>query len=128
MKSHWLPTFKVAEFIKQSILLLCCALIIVHCNIIRNEDICGHHNGRCLYVELGEQGVLYANNISLIKNSLRSQSATELRQYMVNNSYTQCSLELVTCPSCAIVVTFKSINLPRDSCSDIGIAMDSPCR
>ncbi|XP_015124274.1 uncharacterized protein LOC107046224 isoform X2 [Diachasma alloeum] len=118
----------VTEFIKQSLIVVYCSIIVVHCDIIRNEDICGHHNGRRLYLELGEQGLLYAKNMSFIRSSLKQQTTTaELRQYMTNNSHDQCSLELVTCPSCAIVLTFKSMNLPH-SCSDIGIAMDSPCR
>ncbi|XP_034949761.1 uncharacterized protein Culd isoform X2 [Chelonus insularis] len=97
----------------------------VHCNIIiRNEDICGVHNGRRLYLELGEKGTLYAKNVSFIKNSPRQQNS---RLYMTNSSHDQCSLELVTCPSCAITVTFKNLALPH-SCGDSGMMMDSPCR
>ncbi|XP_063975201.1 uncharacterized protein LOC135161499 isoform X2 [Diachasmimorpha longicaudata] len=118
----------VAVLIKQALIVVYCTITIIRCDIIRNEDICGHHNGRRLYLELGEQGVLYAKNMSFIRSSVKLQASTsQLRQYMANNSHDQCSLELVTCPSCAIVVTFKNIDLPN-SCSDIGIVLDSPCR
>uniref|UniRef100_A0A0C9RJQ6 NETO1_1 protein n=1 Tax=Fopius arisanus TaxID=64838 RepID=A0A0C9RJQ6_9HYME len=113
------------EFVRQSVIVTCWILIVVNCDVVRNEDICGHHNGRRLYLELGEQGLLYAKNTSYVRNSGKLQG--EMRQYMANNSHEQCSLELVTCPSCAIVVTFKSLNLPN-SCNDMGVVMDSPCR
>ncbi|XP_024945613.1 uncharacterized protein LOC107272410 isoform X4 [Cephus cinctus] len=93
-------------------------------NVIRNEDICGPHNGRRLYLELGEQGVLYAKNISFVKNAPRQQVS---RVYVTNSSHDQCSLELVTCPSCVITVTFKNLALSHH-CGDGGVMMDSPCR
>lgn len=106
-------------------LIIICELFVVECNVIvRNEDICGAHNGRRLYLELGEKGVLYAKNVSFIKNLPRQQNS---RFYMTNSSHHQCSLELVTCPSCAIKLTFKNLALPH-SCGDNGIMMDSPCR
>ncbi|EFN68737.1 Cubilin [Camponotus floridanus] len=96
-------------------------------NIVRNEDICGSHNGRRLYLELGEKGILYAKNISFIRN-LPRQLVPHLYSSTINNSsHHQCSLELVTCPSCVIVVTFKNIALSHH-CGDGGIVMDNPCR
>ncbi|XP_011874047.1 PREDICTED: uncharacterized protein LOC105565445 isoform X2 [Vollenhovia emeryi] len=95
-------------------------------NIIRNEDICGPHNGRRLYVELGEKGILYAKNVTFVRNSPR-QLMPRLYATTVNSSHHQCSLELVTCPSCVIVVTFKNIALSHH-CGDGGVVMDSPCR
>ncbi|KAH0567072.1 uncharacterized protein LOC123263832 isoform X1 [Cotesia glomerata] len=111
---------------------LCCViygLFAVECNVIvRNQDICGIYNGRRLYLELGEQGILYAKNVSSVKNSPRQQQHPQgSRLYATNSSHEHCSLELVTCPSCAITVTFKSLALPH-SCSDSGMMMDSPCR
>ncbi|XP_031783637.1 uncharacterized protein LOC100679837 isoform X2 [Nasonia vitripennis] len=93
-------------------------------DVVRNEDICGPHNGRRLYVELGEQGILYAANVSLVKNSPRQDTS---RAYTANSSHDQCSLELVTCPSCVITLTFKSINLLHH-CGDGSMTIDSPCR
>ena len=105
-------------------------LVVFYCThsisdaIVRNEDICGAHNGRRLYLELGEQGILYAKNVSFIKNAPRLQTS---RIYSANSSYDQCSLELVTCPSCIITLTFKSIALSQH-CGDGVIMLDSPCR
>ncbi|XP_071572815.1 uncharacterized protein Culd isoform X1 [Temnothorax nylanderi] len=96
-------------------------------NIIRNEDICGPHNGRRLYLELGEKGILYAKNVTFVRNSPRQQLMPRLYSTIINSSHHQCSLELVTCPSCVIVVTFKNIALPHH-CGDGGVVMDSPCR
>ncbi|XP_014211178.1 uncharacterized protein LOC106641309 isoform X2 [Copidosoma floridanum] len=93
-------------------------------DIIRNVDICGPHNGRRLYVELGEQGYLRADNVSLVKNSALQDSS---RPYATNSSHNQCSLELITCPSCVINLTFKSISLLHH-CDDGGMTIDSPCR
>lgn len=99
--------------------------------VVRNEDICGSHNGRRLYLELGERGVLYARNVTFVGDDARSPaySAPPPPPYAVaaNGSHRQCSLELVTCPSCVIVATFKSIALPHH-CGDGGVVMDSSCR
>ncbi|KAL6264656.1 hypothetical protein P5V15_004756 [Pogonomyrmex californicus] len=95
-------------------------------NIVRNENICGSHNGRRLYLELGEKGILYAKNVTFVRNSPR-QLVPRLYAATINSSHHQCSLELVTCPSCVIVVTFKNIALPHH-CGDGGVVMDSPCR
>ncbi|XP_072745453.1 uncharacterized protein Culd isoform X2 [Anoplolepis gracilipes] len=96
-------------------------------NIIRNEDICGSHNGRRIYLELGEKGILFAKNVSFIRNSSQQLTPRVYSTTTTNGSHHQCSLELVTCPSCVIVVTFKSIALSHH-CGDGGIVMDSPCR
>ncbi|EZA55435.1 uncharacterized protein LOC105279175 [Ooceraea biroi] len=92
-------------------------------NAFRNEDICGANNGRRLYLELGEKGILYARNV---RNSPR-QLIPRVYASTINSSHYQCSLELVTCPSCVIIVIFKSIALPHH-CGDGGVMMDSPCR
>ncbi|XP_043594819.1 uncharacterized protein LOC122573023 isoform X2 [Bombus pyrosoma] len=93
-------------------------------NIVRNEDICGAQNGRRLYLELGEKGILYARNVSLIKNEPRQEGS---QVYTTNSSHAQCNLELVTCPSCVIIVTFESIALSHH-CGDGSVTLDSPCR
>ena len=92
--------------------------------VVRNEDICGAQNGRRFYVELGDQGILYAKNVTFIKNEPRLQASTI---YASNSSHDQCSLELVTCPSCVISLTFKNIVLSQN-CGDGGFMLDSPCR
>ncbi|XP_043524962.1 uncharacterized protein LOC122536564 [Frieseomelitta varia] len=93
-------------------------------NVVRNEDICGVQNGRRLYLELGEKGILYAKNVSFAKNEARQEGS---RVYTSNSSHAQCSLELVTCPSCVIIATFGNIALPHH-CGDGSVTMDSPCR
>lgn len=103
-----------------------CWVFVAARNIVRNEDICGANNGRRLYLELGEKGVLYAKNVTFIRNTPAKLSMSRLYA-TINSSHHQCSLELVTCPSCVIVVTFRNIALPH-YCSDGGVVMDSPCR
>ncbi|XP_034175661.2 CUB and LDLa domain isoform X1 [Osmia lignaria lignaria] len=93
-------------------------------NVVRNEDICGVQNGRRLYLELGEKGILYAKNVSFARNEPRQDGS---RVYASNSSHAQCSLELVTCPSCVIIVTFQSIALSHH-CGDGSVTIDSPCR
>ncbi|XP_031835630.2 CUB and LDLa domain isoform X2 [Nomia melanderi] len=93
-------------------------------DVVRNEDICGAHNGRRLYLELGEKGILYARNVSFAKTEARQDGT---RIYANNSSHAQCSLELITCPSCVIIVTFQSITLSHH-CGDGSVTMDSPCR
>ncbi|KYN01842.1 Cubilin, partial [Cyphomyrmex costatus] len=95
-------------------------------NIIQNNDICGSYNGRRLYLELGEKSILYAKNVAFVRN-LSRQLVPHLFSTMINSSHHHCSLELVTCPSCMIVLTFKNIALPHH-CGDGGILTDSPCR
>lgn len=92
--------------------------------VVRNEDICGPQSGRRFYLELGDQGILYAKNVSFIKNEPRLQAS---RIYSTNSSHDHCSLDLVTCPSCVISLTFKSISLSQN-CGDGEIMFDSPCR
>ncbi|XP_046816816.1 uncharacterized protein LOC124423292 isoform X1 [Vespa crabro] len=105
-------------------IIIFCWFTVIYGNVVRNEDICGTHNGRRLYLELGEKGILYAKNVSFIKNAPRQQTS---RIYATNSSHDQCSLELVTCPSCVIIVTFKNIALSHH-CGDGGVMMDNPCR
>lgn len=105
-------------------MIICWSCVTISEAIVRNEDICGIQNGRRLYLELGEQGVLYAKNVSFIKNAPRLQDS---RIYTTNSSHDQCSLELVTCPSCVITLTFKSIGLSQN-CGDGSFMLDSSCR
>lgn len=78
---------------------------------IRSDEICGQYNGRKLYLDLGDKGSIkasFVNEEALLESSSRA-------------SHSQCSLEIVTCPSCVITATFKYLNL--SSCS-----LDSTCR
>ncbi|XP_053983352.1 uncharacterized protein LOC128878824 isoform X2 [Hylaeus volcanicus] len=93
-------------------------------DVVRNEDVCGPQNGRRLYLELGEKGILYAKNVSVAKNEARQDRS---RGFASNSSHAQCSLELVTCPSCVIIVTFQHVGLAHH-CGDGSVVMDSPCR
>ncbi|KYN31704.1 hypothetical protein ALC56_13843 [Trachymyrmex septentrionalis] len=95
-------------------------------NIIRNDDICGSYNGRRLYLELDERSILYAKDVTFVRN-LSRQLVPRPYATTINSLHHHCSLELVTCPSCVIVLTFKNIALPNN-CGDGGIVMDSPCR
>ncbi|XP_078045991.1 CUB and LDLa domain isoform X2 [Augochlora pura] len=105
---------------------LLCWLVVAYAegDVVRNEDICGAQNGRRLYLELGEKGILYAKNVSFARTEARQDGS---RIYTNNSSHAQCTLELVTCPSCVIIVTFQSIALSHH-CGDGSVTMDSPCR
>uniref|UniRef100_A0A1B6DQF5 CUB domain-containing protein n=2 Tax=Clastoptera arizonana TaxID=38151 RepID=A0A1B6DQF5_9HEMI len=83
---------------------------------IREDDICGTHNGRRVYLEQGERGILTAKNVSVSSNLHMSNSL---------QSHEQCSLEVVTCPSCIIVVHFRNLTL-SPHCG--GSLVHSPCR
>ncbi|XP_065341759.1 uncharacterized protein LOC135940691 isoform X2 [Cloeon dipterum] len=76
----------------------------------RVDEICGTHNGRKLYLDLGDRGTLRA---SFVDDALLQQEQ--------RTSHATCSLEIVTCPACVITATFKYLNL--SSCST-----DSSCR
>ncbi|XP_012282727.1 uncharacterized protein LOC105700960 isoform X2 [Orussus abietinus] len=110
-----------------AILIAFWSLTIVQGNFVREGDICGPHNGRRLYLELGEQGLLYGRNISSPRPPQDPTSRPQDEAIVTNSSHEQCSLELVTCPSCIIVVTFKSLNLAHH-CRDGSVTVDSPCR
>ncbi|XP_033342685.2 CUB and LDLa domain isoform X1 [Megalopta genalis] len=105
---------------------LLCWLVVVcaESDVVRNEDICGAQNGRRLYLELGEKGILYAKNVSFARTEARQDGS---RIYTNTSSHAQCTLELVTCPSCVIIVTFQSIALSHH-CGDGSVTIDSPCR
>ncbi|PSN51877.1 hypothetical protein C0J52_11582, partial [Blattella germanica] len=93
------------------------------CNATHQDDICGTSNGRRLYLELGERGVLTAINITLSHGN-RPQQTTSTGNL---SSHEQCSLELVTCPACIISITFHHLALPHH-CGGGNMLMDSPCR
>ncbi|KAH0956145.1 hypothetical protein HN011_001667 [Eciton burchellii] len=96
-------------------------------NAVRNEDICGANNGRRLYLQLGEKGTLYARNVTFIGDSSR-QPVPRFYASIINSSHYQCSLELVTCASCVIVVIFKHIALSGHHCDGKSVPMNSSCR
>ncbi|CAG2062083.1 unnamed protein product, partial [Timema podura] len=103
-----------------SILLLLASLNNTN-GVDRNDDICGNYNGRRLYLGLGERGFLTAKNVT-------SQLYSRL-QFSDDNisSHEKCNLEIVTCPSCVISVTFRHLNLSHH-CGGGNVVMDSPCR
>jgi len=96
-------------------------------NAVRNEDICGANNGRRVYLELGEKGSLHARNVTLIGNPSRQLVPRFYASISNSSRHYQCSLELITCPSCVIVVVFKHIALSRH-CEHESVPMNSPCR
>jgi len=96
-------------------------------NAVRNEDICGANNGRRLHLQLGEKGTLYARNVTFIGDSSR-QPVPRFYASIINSSHYQCSLELVTCASCVIVVIFKHIALSGHHCDGKSVPMNSSCR
>ncbi|XP_075221183.1 CUB and LDLa domain isoform X2 [Lycorma delicatula] len=97
------------------ILIIICIKICIGGITLRQDDICGIHNGRRLYLELGERGILTAKNVTT--TPVRSNHAL---------SHDQCNVEIVTCPSCVIVVNFRHIALPAQ-CGGGGL-MDGTCR
>ncbi|XP_022193710.2 uncharacterized protein LOC111051493 [Nilaparvata lugens] len=84
----------------------------------RQDDICGVHNGRRLYLDQGDRGILTAKNVSTTPH--RSQHS---------QSHEQCSVEIVTCPSCVISVRFRQLSLAAGCSGGVGGGVtDSPCR
>ncbi|CAO1345668.1 unnamed protein product [Diamesa serratosioi] len=75
--------------------------------VYKNTDICGYHNGHRRYLELGETGQLTARNVTV------SNSIMDINQKYNKSLSMSCSLELVTCPSCSIKVTFSYTNYPK---------------
>ncbi|XP_047105121.1 uncharacterized protein LOC124769433 isoform X3 [Schistocerca piceifrons] len=99
---------------------------------IRQDDICANYNGRRLYLELGERGILTAQNVSssLVNNgrpSYTGSTAGTVPGYRNTSSHEQCRLELITCPSCVVSITFRQLGLPH-SCGGANLVIDSPCR
>ncbi|CAH1122587.1 unnamed protein product [Ceutorhynchus assimilis] len=71
----------------------------------KSIDICNLHNARKLYVEYGTSGGLLAN----YKNQVQDKS----RFLEQNVSQKKCSIELITCPSCVIHISFQYLNISR---------------
>ncbi|GLV32563.1 CUB and LDLa domain [Carabus blaptoides fortunei] len=69
----------------------------------QNYDICRNSNGHRIYLEYGENGSLEARNLVAYNNG--------------SNIRHECSLEIVTCPSCLIFVRFGFFNLSQ-TCND----------
>ncbi|XP_076352852.1 uncharacterized protein LOC143248374 [Tachypleus tridentatus] len=74
-------------------------------------DLCKLMNGKKYYVDVGETGIIKAENVS----SKFFKNETE------HLNLPQCTMELVTCPSCHIVVSVLYLNIPM--CSS-----DNSCR
>lgn len=96
----------------------------------RQDDICDNYNGRRLYLDVGEHGILTAQNItSALNNKIGGTGSIPASApgYSNTSSHEQCRLELITCPSCVISITFQYIGLPH-SCGGANLVIDSPCR
>ncbi|KAL1452260.1 hypothetical protein WDU94_006549 [Cyamophila willieti] len=74
----------------------------------RTEHICGNYNGRRIFIHLNEEGFIMARNISLPKNYVSDGT---------QSSHLDCTIQLVTCPSCIINLEFKHLDL-MPSCSN----------
>lgn len=73
-------------------------LLIVVSKPINHDDICGDLNGRRVYLDLGDHGSLaakYSDDVSQIRKT-----------HKIASTHRECSLELITCPSCIISVKF----------------------
>ncbi|XP_008198359.3 uncharacterized protein Culd [Tribolium castaneum] len=64
------------------------------------DDICGHINGQRLFLDHGETGTLQANYSNNIFD-----------RFYKNKPEKRCTVELVSCPSCVIKITFTFFNL-----------------
>ncbi|KAJ9595457.1 hypothetical protein L9F63_013368, partial [Diploptera punctata] len=93
------------------------------CMATHRDDICGISNGRRLYLELGEHGILTATNV----NSIHSPRSQQIFSSGNLSSHEQCSLELVTCPACIVTITFHHLDLPHH-CGGGNMLMDTACR
>ncbi|CRL03322.1 CLUMA_CG016193, isoform A [Clunio marinus] len=71
----------------------------------RQSEICGYHNGHRKYLELGDNGEMFASNITI------PQNVKDITKGFNQSLTLQCSLELVTCPSCIIKIKFTYANL-----------------
>ncbi|XP_022906058.2 uncharacterized protein [Onthophagus taurus] len=78
---------------------------------IHHDEICGGFDGRRLYLELGEHGTLFSSH----HNSTQDRNGFE---------HGQCTLEIVTCPSCVIAVHFSYLNLSNTCGNVVG---ECPC-
>nr|XP_018913155.1 PREDICTED: uncharacterized protein LOC109041304 isoform X1 [Bemisia tabaci] len=84
----------------------------------RQESICGTYNGRRLYLELGDKGILYSGNATIHQKSNQ-------RDIKVHD---QCSIEIVTCPACVIKVSFLHMNLSPQCGNSAGGMGEHQCR
>ncbi|KAL3269859.1 hypothetical protein HHI36_008916 [Cryptolaemus montrouzieri] len=79
------------------------------------QDICGSINGRKVFVELGEAGVLVA------KDDFKNIKDTNK-----NVTHKTCSAEFVTCPSCILEASFKFLNI-SSNCGRINLPNSCSC-
>ncbi|XP_077504050.1 CUB and LDLa domain isoform X2 [Amblyomma americanum] len=78
-------------------------------------DLCRWMNGRKYYVALGDTGSITATNVTTDGGGANSNGDHDPNQPRIPQ---RCSVELITCPSCHIVVSLLYINIP--SCSSDG--------
>ncbi|XP_037038315.1 uncharacterized protein LOC119075855 isoform X2 [Bradysia coprophila] len=80
---------------------------------LRSNEICSANNGKRIYLELGDKGVLKATNITTPIFTNNKTSKNDTNQALIQF---QCTLDVVTCPSCIIKVEIRSMNFSR-SCN-----------
>ncbi|XP_063700483.1 uncharacterized protein LOC134830827 [Culicoides brevitarsis] len=103
---------------KNCLVLVFCVNLInfTSANVVRpfrNTDICGKYNNHRVYLELHEKGILKAENVTHFRTSYPPSRAAETDSRIAR----QCSLELVTCPSCQIRISLSQSNI-TSNCVD----------
>ncbi|XP_017769077.1 PREDICTED: uncharacterized protein LOC108557170 isoform X2 [Nicrophorus vespilloides] len=88
---------------KYILALIFTIIVQVGARISRNEEICGKFDGRRIYLELDDRGFLEARNQP---NTIQNSDNT--------TPHKQCSLELITCPSCVVTIKFTFLNISRN--------------
>ncbi|XP_022241270.1 uncharacterized protein LOC106459125 [Limulus polyphemus] len=71
------------------------------------SNLCSSLNGKTYFIDVGETGIIKGGNASSLASSENLEQSAPQR----------CSVELVTCPSCHIVVSNLSVNIPK--CSSV---------
>ncbi|GFT28970.1 uncharacterized protein NPIL_241821 [Nephila pilipes] len=94
--------------------LWCLLLVICLGNCLPDGDLCKWMNGRKYYIDVGESGIISVENATSLTKALDP----------VNNQPQipqRCSVELITCPSCHLLITIQKLAIPN--CSN-----DKTCR
>ncbi|XP_026807139.1 uncharacterized protein LOC113549855 [Rhopalosiphum maidis] len=67
---------------------------------IKRYDMCKPFNKKTIYTAIGSRGIIFAKNDVYNRSTLNE------------SFYKQCSLRIISCPSCMINLRFKDVNLP----------------
>ena len=89
---------------KHIYVLLIHTIIQVHTEIVINKvaDICGYYNNRKIYLEYGDSGRIEAQ-FAKLRDRIGLDNSSRVVEHV------QCSIELITCPSCIIQIEFKYV-------------------